>query len=130
MTNDPIGDMLIQIKNAALARRREVVLPLSKAKRAVAAILKQEGYLASLKDSTRDGMPFLVLELAYADGTPVLTDVKRVSKPGLRRYIGKQDIPRVMGGMGMAILSTPKGVMSGKDAKKQGMGGEFLCEVW
>ena len=130
MVSDPIGDMLIQIKNAALARRREVTLPLSKAKRAVAVILKKEGYLSEGKESKEEGMPMLVVELAYDDTTPVLTGVKRISKPGLRRYIGRQDIPRVMGGMGTTILSTPQGVMSGNDAAKRGVGGEFLCEVW
>lgn len=130
MVSDPIGDMLIQIKNAALARRREVKLPLSKAKRAVAEILKKEGYLTAVRETVTESRPTLHLELAYEDATPVLSGVKRVSKPGLRRYIGRQDIPRVMGGMGTAILSTPQGVMSGRDAQKQGVGGEFLCEVW
>mgnify|MGYP001229783437 CR=1 FL=1 len=131
MVNDPIGDMLIQVKNAALARRKSVGLPQSKAKLAVAKILKDEGYLTSVDTKQEDGRPVLLLELAYQDAaTPVLSGVRRISKPGLRRYIGNRQIPWVMGGMGIAILSTPKGMMSGKDAKKQGLGGEFICEVW
>ncbi len=130
MVNDPIGDMLIQVKNAALARKRSIELPLSKAKLAVAKILKDEGYLAAVEPVSVSEFPALKLELAYDDKTPVLTGVKRVSKPGLRQYIGKQDIRRVMGGMGVAILSTPQGVMTGKEAYKRGIGGEFICEVW
>lgn len=131
MVNDPIGDMLIQIKNAALARRRNIGLPHSKAKFALANILKNEGYLSGVDTKQEDGRPVLMLELAYDNpATPVLSGVRRISKPGLRRYVGKREIPWVMGGMGVAILSTPKGMMSGGEAKKQGLGGEFICEIW
>lgn len=130
MVTDPIGDLLIQIKNASLAGKKSVELPYSKMKEAVAKILVSEGYLTSA--SRKGELPKAILHvgLAYDGKTPVLTNLKRVSKPGMRWYIRGKQIPLVMGGMGISILSTPQGVMTGKNAKAKGVGGELLCEVW
>lgn len=130
MVNDPIGDLIIQIKNACLARRHTVELPYSRLKMAVATILQKEGYIDAFEKAGTDPKATLKITIRYQGGTPVLTDVRRRSKPGLRVYIGRHDIPLVVGGMGIAILSTPQGIMTGKEAKKYGIGGEFLCEVW
>lgn len=131
MISDPIGDMLTRIRNAALARKKVVELPASKLKEAVAHILKSEGFLTSVSTSTQGAVKStLRLEIAYSGKKPVLTGLKRVSKPGLRLYVNRKTIPVVMGGTGIAIVSTPGGVMSGKAAKQKGMGGELLCEVW
>lgn len=130
MVNDPIGDMIIQIKNAAMAGRRDVVLPYSGVKMALAQTLLKEGYITRVEKSGEAPKFQLRMTLAYHDDTPVVTNVKRKSKPGMRVYIGKHEIPMVVGGMGIAILSTPKGIMTGKEAKKLGIGGELLCEIW
>ncbi len=127
MVNDPIADMLIQIKNAALAGKPFVDLPYSKIKFAVAGILAKEGYVQSIEHA--EGYRLKIL-LKYQDNTSVITDVKRMSKPGLRLYVNKHNIPQVVGGMGIAIVSTPKGIMTGKEAKKRGLGGELLCKIW
>lgn len=126
MISDPIGDMLTRIRNAALAHKKVVELPSSKLKVAVAHLLVKEGFLTSadLEEST------LRLTLTYEGKEPLLIGIRRISKPGLRWYVNKKKIPMVMGGTGIAILSTPQGVMSGKDARKLGVGGELLCEVW
>lgn len=128
--NDPIGDMLTRIRNAAMARKKTVELPGSSVKYAVATILSKEGYLTSVEQMKTEHGEWLKLELAYEGKEPILTGVKRVSKPGLRWYVGKKKIPMVMGGTGIAIVSTPQGVMNGKDARSKGIGGELLCEVW
>lgn len=130
MISDPIGDMLTRIRNAALAHKKTVELPSSKLKVAVAKLLVREGYLVTAEESRTKQGAVLRLELTYEGKEPLLTGVKRVSKPGLRWYINKKKIPMVMGGTGVAIISTPNGIMSGKDARKQGVGGELLCEVW
>jgi small subunit ribosomal protein S8 len=130
MVNDPIGDMLIQVKNAALAHKRTIRMPASKAKLAVAKILKEKGYLSDCDMQKEGEWPVLTLTLAYEDKSPILSGVRRVSKPGLRRYVGKGEIPYVLGGMGIAVLSTPQGVMAGDEARKKGVGGELICEVW
>lgn len=130
MVNDPIGDMLIQIKNAALARSHMVLLPYSRLKHAVATVLSQEGYVGSVEKTGAEPKTLLHMTILYHGDSPVFTDCKRKSKPGLRVYVPKNAIPRVIGGMGMAILSTPQGVMTGKEAIKRGIGGELLCEVW
>jgi small subunit ribosomal protein S8 len=128
--SDPIGDMLTRIRNAALAHSHTVELPTSTVKVAVAKLLAKEGFLTSAEEVKANDTTVLRLELAYDGPEPVLTGVRRKSKPGLRWYVGKKKIPVVMGGMGIAIVSTPQGVMSGKDAKTKGIGGELLCEVW
>lgn len=130
MISDPIGDMLTRIRNAALAHKKTIELPSSKLKVAVAKLLVREGYLSRVEEAKGSHGPVLQLELTYEGKEPLLTGVRRVSKPGLRWYINKKKIPMVMGGQGIAIISTPNGVMSGKDARKQGVGGELLCEVW
>ncbi len=130
MVNDPIADMLIQIKNAAMARRSFVELPSSKIKVALATILAKEGYITSVERIGSQPKYKLKIILKYEDDTSVITDVKRMSKPGLRVYVDRHRIPTVVGGMGIAIVSTPQGIMTGKNAKKRGLGGELLCEIW
>jgi small subunit ribosomal protein S8 len=130
MVNDPIGDLLIQIKNASMAGKRVVELPYSRVKHAVADILAKEGYVTGVTRGGAVPKEHLHVEIKYDNGTPALTDLKRVSKPGLRWYVNKKEIPTVVGGMGISILSTPQGIMTGKEAKKRGIGGELLCKVW
>lgn len=130
IVNDPVGDMLTRIRNAALARKKTVELPSSKLKVSVAKILFQEGYLVLVESFGQAPRPMLRLGLAYTGKDPVLTGVKRISKPGLRWYIGRKKIRAVMGGTGVAIVSTPNGVMTGKAAFGKKIGGELLCEVW
>jgi small subunit ribosomal protein S8 len=130
--NDPIADMLTRIRNACMQRHTSVVMPKSKLKLAIADILKQEGFIRDFKVQTNErSFEDLVLDLKYTtDRQPVITGLKRVSRPGLRIYTKHQDIPRVRGGMGLSILSTPRGVMSGYEAYRQNVGGEVLCYVW
>lgn len=130
MVNDPVGDMLIQIKNAYMAGKSVVVLPHSKLKEAVAKILMQEGYVLSVSAVGEQVKRSLELRLRYEGSVPALTDLKRKSKPGLRVYVGSHAIPTVVGGMGIAIVSTPLGIMTGKQARNKHIGGEVLCEVW
>lgn len=130
MISDPVGDMLTRIRNAALAHKKTVTLPSSKLKAAVARLLVREGFLTRADQVASTSGSVLELELTYEGKEPLLTGIKRVSKPGLRWYVNKKKIPMVMGGAGISILSTPNGVMSGKDARKLGVGGELLCEVW
>lgn len=130
MVTDPIADMLIQIKNASLAGRKVVELPHSKVKEQVGKVLEKEGYLSAVEKTGKAPKFLLRLTISYQDDTPVLTDLKRISKPGLRVYVDRHTIPMVVGGMGIAVLSTPQGIMTGRDAKKKGIGGEILCEVW
>lgn len=130
MTNDPIGDLLIQIKNASMAGKSAISLPYSRMKHAVADILAREGYVGSIGKDGIAPKESLRIEIKYQGGIPVITDLKRVSKPGLRAYVNKKEIPNVVGGMGIAILSTPQGIMTGKEAKKRGIGGELLCKIW
>lgn len=130
MVNDPIGDLLIQIKNAGLAGRSSVVIPASKIKFALASILAKEGYVGAVTCHGKAPKYQMNIILKYEDSKPVITDVKRMSKPGLRVYVNKNEIPKVVGGLGIAIISTPQGIMTGKDAKKRGLGGELLCEIW
>jgi len=130
MVTDPIADLLIQIKNASMAGRVSVVLPSSKMKVKVTEILAKEGYIAHFEQNENDGKKTLSITLKYQNKKSVLTDLKRRSKPGLRLYIPKSEIPTVLGGMGIAILSTSQGVMTGTEAKKLGIGGELLCTIW
>lgn len=129
--SDPIGDMLTRIRNACMAHRGTVEVPASKMKLAIADILKREGFIREY--TVRPGEPFqtIVITLKYtAEREPVITGIKRVSKPGLRIYTRRSEIPRVRGGLGISILSTPKGVLAGHDAWQQRVGGEVLCYVW
>jgi len=128
---DPIADMLTRVRNGASAGLEQVAMPHSVLKGELARLLKQEGYI---KDFVTEGVGVrktLRVSLRYGvDGKPIIQGLKRVSKPGLRRYSGCADVPRVLGGMGTAILSTSKGIMTGRDARKQKVGGEVLCYVW
>jgi small subunit ribosomal protein S8 len=127
---DPVADMLTRIRNATMARHIRVAIPASNLKIAIAKILKEEGYIKDyevLKDSPQGT---LKVTLRYVDKRPVLTQLKRVSKPGLRVYTPHDTIPRVRGGLGTAILSTSHGVMTGREAYRQGLGGEVICYVW
>jgi len=133
-TTDPIADMLTRIRNACMAGHNYVVVPSSKVKLAITRILKEEGFIESY-DVTRDRpQPMIRIWLKYAgdrkNRRPVITGLKRVSKPGRRIYTGKKDIPWVLSGMGIAILSTSKGIMTGKKARRLGLGGEVLCYIW
>jgi small subunit ribosomal protein S8 len=132
MTTDPIADMLTRIRNASRAKHARVDLPASKLKVEIARILKDEGYLASFKvvDETKAKKTLRVFLRYTPDRRSVITNLKRVSRPGCRRYVGKSDIRSVVGGMGIAIVSTPRGLMTGYTARKNGVGGELLCEVW
>lgn len=127
--SDPISDFLTRFKNAARAGNEEFTAPYSKIKADIAELLKQEGYLWKYEVVTGERTE-LKLSPKFIDGRPVLTDLKRVSKPGRRHYVGSQDIPPVLSGLGIAILSTSKGVMSGASAKRQKLGGEVLAKVW
>ncbi len=127
---DPIADMLTQIRNGIGARHSRVDMPASKLRVAIAAILKEEGYISSYKIVDEDKKKVLRINLRYdAMGESVISTLERVSKPGRRVYVSVDRIPRVLGGMGVSILTTPKGVMTGKKARKAGVGGEVLCNI-
>lgn len=131
MTTDPIADLLTRIRNGARARHSRVDVPSSKLEIEIARILKDEGYVVNFKVVEEKGKKTLRVFLRYTpERRSVITDLKRVSRPGSRRYVGKFGIRPVVGGMGIAILSTPRGLMTGQAARKEGVGGELLCEVW
>jgi small subunit ribosomal protein S8 len=130
-TSDPIADMLTRIRNASQARHQELTLPSSKMKREIARILVDEGFIESFATQQDGVQESLTISLKYVEGrTPVVSGLKRISKPGLRVYARKTEIPRVLGGLGLAILSTSHGVMTGSQARKLNLGGEVLCYVW
>ena len=126
--HDPISDMLTRIRNAQRANKVAVAMPSSKLKCAIAEVLKQEGYIEEYAVSA-DAKPILEIQLKYYAGRPVIEQIKRVSRPGLRVYKGSSEIPTVMNGLGVAIVSTSKGVMTDRKARSQGIGGELLCVV-
>jgi len=126
---DPIADMLTRIRNALSAGKVEVSMPQSKQKQAIAQVLKDEGFINDFSVAENDGKPTLVIKLKYYEGKPVIDRIKRVSRPGLRIYKGSKELPRVMGGLGIAIISTSAGLMSDRAARKAGHGGEVLCYV-
>jgi small subunit ribosomal protein S8 len=129
--NDPIADMLTRIRNACMVRHTSVAMPSSKMKVAIAEILKREGFIRDFQ--IQEGQPFDTIQITLkytSDRRPVITGLKRVSKPGLRIYTGRADIPRVRNGLGLSILSTPKGVMAGHEAWQEHVGGEVLCYIW
>ncbi len=131
--SDPIADMLTRIRNASSARHDSVLMPASKMKIAIANVLKEEGFIKDFSVALEEGrpQPNLKVDLSYGGRKqPVLNGLQRVSKPGLRVYVQRREIPRVYGGLGMAILSTPKGVMSGQEARRNEVGGEVICYVW
>jgi small subunit ribosomal protein S8 len=127
--HDPISDLLTRIRNAGMARHAKVTMPYSKLKASVAQILHQEGYVADV--GVEEGpKKALTLALKYDGRRPVIAGLRQISTPGLRRYVRSTEIPRVLGGMGVAIVSTSKGVMTGSEAKKQNLGGELVCYIW
>ena len=126
---DPVADMLTRIRNAQMAEKLSVSMPSSKLKVAIAKVLKDEGYIDDFAIRERGAKPELDLALKYYAGRPVIERIERVSKPGLRVYKGKDDLPRVINGLGVAIVSTPKGVMTDRRARAGNMGGEVLCIV-
>ncbi len=127
---DPISDFLTRWKNASRARKEDFSAPFSRIKAEVARILQEEGYIWSYEVDTTGKHPVIKVKTKFAGTRAVLTDLKRVSSPGFRQYVQVDDIPRVLGGLGIAILSTSKGIMSGSQAKKQRVGGELLAIVW
>lgn len=128
---DPIADMLTRIRNGLMARHDAVVAPASKAKEAIVRVLKEEGFIRDYQSFSEGSRRYLRIHLAYHDGRePIIAGLKRVSKPGLRVYVGQREIPRGYGGLGIAILSTPQGVMTGQEAWRRQLGGEVICYVW
>jgi small subunit ribosomal protein S8 len=126
---DPIADFLTRIRNGQAAARTEVTLPSSKVKLALAKVLKEEGYIEDFSSRNDDGKPVLQVQLKYYQGRPVIDRIERVSRPGLRVYKGKDDLPQVLGGLGVAIISTSQGMMTDRQARATGHGGEVLCIV-
>lgn len=127
--SDPLADMLTRIRNAQTAEMAEVVMPASKQKAAIAEVLKAEGYIGDYSVDKEGSKPQLRIGLKYHQGRPVIGQIKRVSRPGLRIYKGKDELPKVNGGLGVAIISTSRGVMSDREARASGQGGEVLCTV-
>ena len=131
MMTDPIADMLTRIRNAGTARRHETCCPSSKQKLAIARVLERAGFIASVRVEARAGHPELVLGLRYDDtGLPLIDGIRRVSKPGRRVYVNKDEVPKVRNGLGLAVISTSRGILSDRDAREQSVGGEVICEVW
>lgn len=126
---DPIADMLTRIRNGQGAKKVSVTMPSSKARVAVAKVLADEGYITSYSTEKDGAKAELTVELKYFEGAPVIEKIQRVSKPGLRVYRGKEDLPKVLGGLGVAIVSTSAGVMSDREARQKGIGGEVICVV-
>ena len=128
MMTDPIADMLTRIRNAQSAGKTDVTMPGSKAKLAIAGVMKDEGYIADYALNS-DAKPQLMITLKYYQGSPVIDEMKRVSRPGLRIYKNKDDLPKVLNGLGIAIISTSAGVMTDKKARAEGRGGEVICTI-
>ena len=131
VVNDPIADMLTRIRNAQIARHDSVVIPASNIKKAIAKILLYEGYVKSVENVTENDRPAIKITLKYLDKkAPVIQGLKRISKPGLRVYAACDELPKVLGGLGIAIISTNEGIMTDRAARKSNIGGEVLCYVW
>ena len=127
---DPLADMLTRIRNAQLAAQPEVLVPGSKLKLAVASVLKDEGYISDYKEQNEAGRDNLIIDLKYFGGRPVISEIARESRPGLRKYTKSRNLPKIRGGLGIAIVSTSKGVMTDRAARTAGVGGEILCTVF
>ena len=128
---DPVADFLARIRNAIKARHQKVDVPASKLKLEMARILKEEGYVSNFKPMEEDGKKIIRVYLKYGnDNQAAISSLNRISRPGCRVYVGNHEIPRILGGLGINILTTPKGVMTGRQARKEGVGGEVLCIVW
>ena len=130
MITDPISDMLTRIRNASAVKKPEVVLPYSNMKYSIAKILEREGYLGKVAKDTDEKFAVLRIELKYKDAAPAIAKLNRVSKPGRRVYAKYNELPHVLSGMGMAIVSTPNGLMTNKEARKRHLGGEVICEIY
>jgi small subunit ribosomal protein S8 len=131
MTTDPIADLLIRLANGARRRHETVHVPASRLKRQMLDILRREGYILGVEDVSKDGHPAFKVELRYVnEDQPMITGTRRISKPGRRVYVGTSDIPKVRNGIGLAIISTSKGLMTDSESRRAGMGGEVLCSVW
>jgi small subunit ribosomal protein S8 len=129
MMTDPIADLLTRIRNAHHAEKISLTMPGSKIKTAIAQVLQDEGYISGFKASEEDGKPSLTIDLKYYEGEPVIEQLQRVSKPGLRVYKSAEELPKVNGGLGIAIVSTSKGIMTDRAARSAGVGGEVLCSI-
>ncbi|KKW17613.1 MAG: 30S ribosomal protein S8 [Candidatus Magasanikbacteria bacterium GW2011_GWA2_50_22] len=129
MMTDPIADMLTRIRNASLVHKKEAAIPFSKMKKAIADILVREGYIVKAEEGKTKPL-FLMVTLKYADGLPAIQEVKRVSTPGHRRYVKTSDIDKVLNGLGLAIISTPRGLLTDKEARAAKVGGELICEIY
>jgi small subunit ribosomal protein S8 len=131
MMTDPIADMLARIRNAGMAKHQELVIPASNTKLAIARVLVESGFLEDVRVEAREGRATLVVRMRYDDdGQPLVDGLKRVSRPGRRVYVGHEAIPRVRNGLGVAVISTSKGILSDRAAREASIGGEVLCEVW
>ncbi len=128
--NDPIADMLTRIRNAIMANHDDVLVPSSRIKLAITKILREEGFIEHYEALKGKFQPMIKIQLKYVDSQSALLGLERVSKPGLRVYVGRREIPRVYGGLGIAILSTPKGIITGQGAWRHHLGGELLCYIW
>ena len=128
--SDPIGDMIARIKNASLRNYKKVEIPSSKFKSKIADVLKSEGYIIDYKIEPIEGKDKLLIDLKYNSGNPVINSIQRISKPGRRIFSSAESLPKVSNGLGIAIISTPKGVMTDIDARKQKVGGEIICKVF
>lgn len=126
---DPIADMLTRIRNGQAARKAEVSMPESKQRVAIAEVLKREGYIEDFRSEANEVLRTLTITLKYFEGRPVIEDLRRVSRPGLRVYRAKDAIPKVRGGLGVTVLSTSRGVLSDREARRQGLGGEIICYI-
>jgi small subunit ribosomal protein S8 len=127
---DPIADFLTRLRNAATSHRADVKLPYSRIKEEIARILKEEGYIAEYEVDNSSRPAVIKVTMKFVNRTPALTGVKRVSKPGLRKYVGADEVPRVLGGMGTSIVSSSRGILTGRQAKRENIGGELLAIVW
>ncbi|HEY6154417.1 MAG TPA: 30S ribosomal protein S8 [Candidatus Udaeobacter sp.] len=127
---DPIADLLARVRNGSRAQKPEVLIPYSKIKAEIARILKEEGYISDYSVDTSSAHPQIKVINKLVDRSSAIAGLRRISRPGLRRYVGADEIPRVLGGMGLAILSTSRGIVSGREARKQKIGGELLAYVW
>jgi len=129
-TTDPVADYLTRVRNAVKARHKRVDIPASTLKRAISRVLVEQGYVAGVSDVGSGPQAMLRIQLRYSDGQPAISGLKRISKPGRRVYLSAPDVPRVMSGLGVAIISTSKGLLTDRQAREQKIGGEVLCHVW
>lgn len=130
MMTDPVSDMLNRIRNAMMRKHEQVDIPASKFKTEIAQLFKGEGFIRNVETVKEGSHPLLRIKLKYVNEQPAIDGMKRVSRPGRRVYVGKDRIPRVRAGMGIAVMSTPEGIMSDRESRKRGMGGEVLCYIW